>query len=160
MIPPQLTIDHVKDIQVYDTEPNTLEKFPMIVVNSGSGNIISGGLGDMSIELTNEYGDLIGYRYGGMYELTITLEIATRSTFDREFLADMIAMALRVQLRRKLESVGILIKDVKFTGESSLQLNSDKIYVSNLTLSIWSEWYDNVELIPIDEVNIGLDLKS
>ena len=95
-----------------------------------------------------------------MYELTITLEIATRSTFDREFLADMIAMALRVQLRRKLESVGILIKDVKFTGESSLQLNSDKIYVSNLTLSIWSEWYDNVELIPIDEVNIGLDLKS
>lgn len=155
MIPPELTIDHVKKIKVFDTEPNTLEEFPMIVINSGSGNIISGGLGDMSMEITNEYGDLIGYRYGGMYDLTITLEIATRSTFDREFLVDMIAMALRIQLRRILESQGILIKDVKFTGETSLQLNSDKIYVGNLTLSIWSEWYDNVELIPIDEVNIG-----
>lgn len=132
----------------------------MIILNNGSGGIINGGLGDISSELYDINGDLIGYRYGGIYEFTITLEVAARSSYERELMADLVAMVLRVQLKRPLEANGVLIKDVKFTGESSIQLDADKIYVSNITLSIWSQWYENVEFMPIDDVNLKFDLSN
>lgn len=159
-IPQQFNIEDIKRCKIYDTEPKELESFPMIILNNGSGGVVNGGLGDISSELYDYNGDLIGYRYGGMYDFSITLEVATRSVYEREFLADLVAMVLRVQLKRQLEADGILIKDIKFTGESSIMLNSDKIYISNITLSIWSQWYENIEFIPIDNVNLNFDLSN
>ena len=63
-------------------------------------------------------------------------------------------------LRRKLESIGILIKDARTNGESSVAINANKVYITTLTLSIWAEWYNVVELAPIEDVNVNLNIRE
>lgn len=161
MLPDGIDIETISSAKVYDTEPNQLESFPMVIISNGSSNVITGGIGgDFSSELYDSNGDLWGYRYGGMYDLSITIEVACRTVFEREFLSDLVLMALRVHLRRKLESIGILIKDARTNGESSVMLNAGKIYVGNLSLSIWAEWYNTIELTQIDNVNVKFNIQK
>ena len=161
ILPENIDLETISECMVYDTEPSQLEKFPIVIISNGSANVITGGIGgDFSSELYDSNGDLWGYRYGGMYDLTITIEVACRSVFEREFLTDLVLMALRVHLRRKLESIGILIKEARTNGESSVLLNAGKVYVSNLTLSIWAEWYNTIELTQIDNVNVNFNIKE
>ena len=162
IIPDKLEIENLKNCIVYDTEPKVLENFPMIIVSNGNATIISGGIGnDFVKEITDLNGDLCGYRYGGMYDINITIEVAARSVYEREAITDLIMMALRVYLRRKLEAQGILIKDTRTNSETSILINSDKIYINNLSLSIWAEWYEDIQLVsPIDNVNITFNVNE
>ena len=161
ILPNTIPVDTISSCIVYDTEPAQLEKFPMVIISNGSSNVITGGIGgDFSSELYDSEGDLWGYRYGGMYDLSVTVEVACRTVFEREFLTDLVLMALRVHLRRKLESIGILIKDARTNGESSVAINANKVYITTLTLSIWAEWYNVVELAPIEDVNVNLNIRE
>ena len=142
---------------IYDKEPNELRQFPLVIVSGSSGQVITGGLQDFVQELHNEYGDVIGYRYGGMYEFNITLDIGTRSTLDRELFSDLIAMALRVHLRRYIEKEGVIIKDMRYGGESEAPYDSDKVYVSSIQFTTWSEWYQDIDLLDIDNIKLDFD---
>lgn len=142
---------------VYDKEPNENRRFPLVVITGSNGQVITGGLQDFVEELHDEYGDLRAYRYGGMYEFNITIDIATRSTLDREQFSDLIAMALRVLVRRYIEKEGIIIKDMRYGGESEVPYDSDKYYVSSLQFTTWSEWYQDVDLLDIESIKLDFD---
>lgn len=146
--------------KIFDKEPNELREFPLVIVSGGNGQMITGGLQDFAHELTNEYGDLIGYRYGGMYEFNISIDIGTRSTRDRELFSDLIAMALRVHLRRYIEKEGIIIKDMRYGGESEVPYDSDKVYITSIQFATWSEWYQDIDLLDIGNINISFDGKT
>ncbi|AEO93437.1 gp177 [Bacillus phage G] len=142
---------------VYDKEPNELRSFPLAIVSGSNGQVITGGLQDFAHEIHNQFGDLVAYRYGGMYEFNITIDLGTRSTFDRELFSDLIAMALRVHLRRHIEREGIIIKDMRYGGEAEIPYDSDKVYASSIQFTTWSEWYKDIDLLDIADINLNFN---
>jgi hypothetical protein len=143
--------------QIFDKEPNELRAFPIVILTGSSGQMITAGISaDFAMELRDENGDLRGYRYGGMYEFSITVEIGTRSTLDRERLTDLTSMAYRFHLRRFMEKEGILIKDMRYGGESEVPYDSDKIYVSTIQFTTWSEWYRDYDLLDIEDIDVSM----
>lgn len=160
LLPPQIPEDHFLQTIVYDTEPEQLRTFPIIIVTNGSGGLVTSGLGDMAHELyDSRNGELLGYRYGGIYNFQLTIEIGCRSTPDREFLTDLITRTLRFNARRKMEAEGVLVTDVRYGGESVVNYDSNHIYVSTINISTWSEWYDDITLLPVEKVNIDFKEK-
>lgn len=156
LIPPQLDKDHYLQAQVYVTEPEELRQFPTIILSGSGGNMITSGLGDMALEIYDQRtGELMAYRYGGIYEFNITVEIGARSTLDREVCTDIITKALRFDLKRKIEAAGVIINNMHYGSESVLQYNSDHIYVATINFTTWSEWYEDIELLPLDGVKIN-----
>lgn len=146
--------------EIYDKEPNELRQFPTVILSSASGQMVTTGLSDLATEIRDSDGDFIGYRYGGIYEFNIVMEIGTRSTLDREVFSDLVAMALRFHLRKYMEQKGVIVKDMRYGSETEVPYDTDKIYVSSLQLSTWSEWYHDFELLPLNGVNIeDLELK-
>lgn len=142
---------------IFDKEPNEVRQFPLIIVSGGNGQIITGGLQDFAQELLDYHGDLIGYRYGGMYEFSLTIDLGTRSTRDREMLSDLVAMALRVHLRRYIEAEGVIIKDMRYGGETEIPYDSDKAYITSIQFTTWSEWYRDIDLLDITEINLDFN---
>lgn len=140
--------------EIYDKEPNVLRQFPTVILSSASGQMITSGLSDIAMELRDMDGDFSGYRYGGMYEFNIVMEIGTRSTLDRELFTDLVTMALRFHLRRYMEQKGVLVKDMRYGSETEVPYDTDKIYVSSIQLTTWSEWYQDFELLPLEGLNI------
>ena len=156
LLPENLTDDVFDNMQIYDTSPEVLQKLPLVVVAGGPGKMITSGLSDFASELYTNDGDLEGYLYGGQYEFTIQVEVATRTTLEREALIDIVASALRFSIRRQMEVHGILIKDLSYSGENKINYSSDYIYTSTLNLVTWSEWYDTYKLLPIDKITTKL----
>lgn len=146
--------------QIYDKEPNELIKFPSILISAINGNFINSGIGDVTEEIEDELGNIIGIRYSGMLELPVTIEIATKTTRERDLMTDLISITLRVLLKRHLEQQGILIKDIRFAGDNEMQYDSDKIYISTISFTTWSEWYRDVSLLPLKGVNIDIDINK
>ncbi|MNB95370.1 hypothetical protein D3C81_414970 [compost metagenome] len=147
--------------EIFDKDPNVLRTFPTVIITGANGQVITGGLSDIAYEITDpETFEVIAYRYGGMYEFSINIEVGTRSTIDRELFTDLITMALRVHLRRYMEKNGVIVKDMRYGGESEFLYDSDKVYVSNIQFTTWSEWYQDVELLPLEEVTIEMEMKN
>lgn len=149
------------DCEIFDKEPNALRKFPTILLTSATGNFTTTGLGDLAGEIYNEDGDAIGYRYSGILELPITMEIAVKTTRERDVLVDLIAMAFRVLLRRHLELAGVLIKDMRFVGENEITYDSDKVYIATIQFTTWSEWYRDVKFVyPFKKINLDVEMDT
>jgi hypothetical protein len=146
--------------EIFDKEPTALRSFPSILITSINGNYVNSGLSDMAQELYDDDGTCIGYRYSGMFELPITIELATRSTPDRDRLADLISMTIRVLMRRQLELQGILIKDMRYAGESEILYDSDKVYIATLQFTTWSEWYKDVNFLPLTGIDVNGELDN
>lgn len=151
-----ITNTDYSEAQIFDKEPTQLRKFPSILIVAINGNYINSGIGDISGELYDEFGNCIGFRYSGMFELPITIEVATRTSKERDLLIDLLSLALRVLLRRHLEAAGILIKDMKYGGESEIQYDSNKVYVATLQFVTWSEWYRDVNLLPLSGIDVDI----
>lgn len=147
-------------IEIFDKEPNILREFPSVLITAISGTYINSGIGDIAQELYDDDGVCFGYRYSGMFELPISIELATRSSRDRDRLADLITMVLRVLIRRHLELAGIIIKDMRYAGESEILYDSDKVYIAALQLTTWSEWYKDVKLLPLTGIDINGNYKK
>lgn len=145
------------DVDIYDKEPNKLRQFPTVIITGANGQLITGGLSDLAYEVHDEFGGFLGYRYGGQYEFNIQIDIGTRSTRDRELFTDLVTMAFRVHLRRYMEKSGILVKDMRYGGESEVQYDSDKIYVSSIQFTTWSEWYQDIGALASEGVTVNLD---
>lgn len=152
LIPPNLQQMDFQQIKIWDTEPESLREFPLIVIAGGSGDMITSGLGDFALEVFDQFtGELTAYKYGGMYNFSLTIEVGTRTTLEREFLSDLVTKALRFYLRRKMEEQGVLIQNVRYGGESTTQYDSNHIYIATINIATWSEWYDDVDLLPMKD---------
>jgi hypothetical protein len=139
---------------IYDKDPNTLRVFPTAIITGASGNMIPSGLNDFTYEIRSDSGELIGYRYSGMYEFSLNIEIGTRSTLDRELFTDLVTLALRFHLRKYMQQKGVIVKDMRYGSESEIPYDTDKIYISNIQFTTWSEWSYDVSLLPIQGVTI------
>jgi len=147
--------------EIFDKEPNELRVFPSVIVTGSNGQFITSGLSDVAYEIYHpDTNEVIAYRYGGMYEFNVSIDIGTRSTLDREMFTDLVTMAFRFHLRRYMEKNGVLVKDMRYGGESEVPYDSDKIYVSSVQFTTWSEWYQDVELLPMDGINIDFEMKE
>lgn len=149
------------DCRVFDKEPNELRYFPTILITSASGNFITTGLGDVAQDIYDNYGDIIGYRYAGILELPITVEMATKTTRERDVLSDLIASAIRLLLRRHLEAAGILIKDMRYVSENEITYDSDKIYISTIQFTCWTEWQKDVNVAsPFTNIDVEVEVNK
>ena len=157
-------IDNYSDIcdrdytkcEIFDKEPNVLRTFPVILITAANGNYINSGLGDVGEEIVDENGIYVGVKYAGQLELPITIEAGTRSTKDRDILIDLLSAAIRIIFKRDLESNGIIIKDMRYGGESEILYDSDKLYIATLNLTVWMEWqYISRYKGPVKQINIG-----
>lgn len=141
---------------IWDKDPNDLRQLPAVVITGGTGQLITGGLSDFAEEVRDPAtGELISHRYGGIYEFSISIDIGTKTTKERELLTDLVSLAYRVHLRRFMEREGVIVKDMRYGGEVEEQSDSDKIYVSTIQLTTWSEWVQDVDLITLDDLNIN-----
>ena len=64
---------------------------------------------------------------------------------------------LRVYARRQLEAEGILIKDARYSGESEITYENEKVYISTLNCTIWLQWFRDVNYINIKEINLDIN---
>ena len=157
---PDRTIDF-SGIEIYMSEPLELTSFPCIILSSSSGEMQTAGLGDMAFEVYDEQtNELIGYKYGGMFDFSINVEIGCKSTPERDILSDIVAKALRFDVRRSIQEDGIIIKSMRYSGESVIQYASNHIYISTINLSTWSEWYEFVDIMKTTGINVNVNLKK
>lgn len=150
----------LSDMEIFDKQPLVLQSFPSVLISAVNGNYITSGLGDISQELLDDDGMCIGYRYSGMLELPVTIEVASRTTPERDRLIDLLSITLRVLIRRQLEYEGILIKDMRYGGESEIMYDSDKLYIASIQFTTWSEWYKDVTFLPLKGIDIEYDNDS
>ena len=156
LLPSNLPVTVFSNMGIYDTHPQQLRTFPMIVVSGSSGRMVSGDISnDFALEVRNEYNQLVGYKYGGMYEFSVEIKIGTKTTLEREVLMDVTTSALRFSLRRRMEYHGVLIKETSYGGENKIQYDSDFIYTSLISNQVFSEWYEYFELLPVKEIDIN-----
>jgi len=151
-------IEEFKSMNIYDSTPEALLSYPYVIISGGSGQMSSAGLGgDFATELYDSVnGELIGYRHGGYYDgLSLNVEVGALKKAEQEILNDLISTALRLNLRRKLESQGVLVKSIQNNGETSIQYDSRLLYTSTLQLSIFTEWYEDIMLLPGEEIKIN-----
>jgi len=160
-LPKQISDDHFLEAVFYDSEPEKLREFPATIISGASGNMVTTGIGDMCSEVVDpRTSSIIAYRYSGVYELSLIVDIGCRNPLDREVFTDFVAKALRFSLRRYIQNQGVIIKDVSYAGETTVDYNSDKIYVSQLRISTWSSWVEDVDLLDPDEFNINITMGS
>lgn len=159
-LPQQISDEHFTQCSVYDAEPEEIRQFPTIIITAGSGNMVTSGLGDMCSEVIDpRTGSIIAYRYQGIYEFSVTIDIGCKNPLDSEVLTDIIAKALRFSLRRYIQNQGVIIKDASYTGQSTIDYNSDKVYVTQLKFNTWSTWIEDVDLLDPDEFNLNMSMR-
>lgn len=148
------------EVDIYDKEPNKLVKYPTVIITGSNGQVISSGLHDLAYELYDDEGNFFGHRFGGQYEFNIQIDVGTKSTLDREMFTDLVTMAFRVHLKRYMQQSGIFIRDMKYGGESEVLYDSDKIYVSSIQFTTWSEWYQDVEALSSEGITVDFDMNT
>ena len=152
----KIGIEDIKKLKVYDGTPDVLTDFPMAVISGTSGQMQALGLGDFKQEQTNEYGDIIGYLYGGSYTFNLTLECATLSSFQDEFFSDFLVHALRVYLYRILEKKGIIVQSINYNGSNTVNDKNNIIFVSNTQLTVFTQWSEYVDLLDLKNISIEI----
>lgn len=160
-LPPQINPEHYSILSenIFSTDPEKLRTFPLMLISSNGGEIIPAGIGgDIVGDMYNVDTNSMNMVYGGIYNLQFTLEIATRTTLDRDVLTDIVAEALRFTLRRSLENYGIIIKNVRYSGNTSEPYDSNKVYISSLNIDTHTEYYKAYDPITIDTVKLNLKL--
>ena len=153
----KITVEDIKKIKVYDTTPDVLIDYPIVVISGSNGDVQQLGLGDFKQEQYNQFGDIIGYLYGGTYTFNITIELSTLSSYQNEFISDFIINALRIYLYRKLEAAGILIMSAKYNSDSTVMDKNNVIYISNMGITVWNQWNEYIDLLDIKNVKIDIE---
>lgn len=158
-LPKQIPEDLFAGSEFYDTEPEQLRKFPTVIVTTFSGQMVTAGLSDFCQEIKDpRTGQIIAWRYQGFYEFGVQVDIGCKNTLEREVFADLVAKALRFSLRRFIQNQGIIIKNVSYAGESSIDYNSDKIYIASIRIDTWSSWVEDVELLDPNEFTLKTNM--
>ena len=160
-LPRQISDELFKTTVFTAAEPEELRSLPMVIITAASGNIVTAGLGDMGTEIRDvRTGAVVAYRYEGFYELSFNIDVGCRTPLEREVLADLVAKAIRFDLRRFMQNNGILVKDLSYAGESVVDYNSDKIYTSQLRVNTWSSWVEDRQLLDPDEFDIRITMRE
>ena len=73
LLPDNLNDTVFDGIGIFDTTPEELIKFPLIVVSGSNSKMITSGLGDFASEIYDRQGDLDGFLYGGQYEFSMPI---------------------------------------------------------------------------------------
>ena len=160
LLPQQISDLHFTDCEIYDSEPEELRKFPTIIITASAGQMIKGGIGN---SLCNEVkdprtGSVIALRYQGFYEPSITIDIGCKNPLDSEVLTDIVLKALTFSLSRTFQNQGIEIRGSSYNGQSTIEYNSDKIYISQIKIDTWSTWIEDIDLLDPDEFNMELSM--
>jgi len=158
-LPKQISENLFAEAVFYDTEPEELRKFPTVIVTTFSGTMVTAGLSDFCQEIKDpRTGQIIAWRYQGFYEFGVQIDVGCKNTLEREVFADLIAKAIRFSLRRFIQNQGIIIKNVSYAGESSIDYNSDKVYIASIRIDTWSSWIEDVELLDPNEFTLKANM--
>jgi hypothetical protein len=80
------------------------------------------------------------FEYTGAHESSITFNISTTSTIDREELTSLLQILLAEQLRDALTLQGIFIKDTSVGSQTETPYREDSIFQVTVTANLYSEW--------------------
>ena len=159
-LPRQIPDNYFAGAEFFDTEPEVLRKFPTVILTTFSGAMVTAGLADFCQEVYDPRTKaVLAYRYQGFYEFGVQIDIGCKNPLEREVFADLIAKALRFALFRFIQNQGIIIKNVSYAGESSIDYNSDKIYIASIRIDTWSSWIEDVKLLDPNEFTIKGDMR-
>lgn len=154
-LPKQIPEDRFVKAAFYDCEPEKLRQFPTVIVTTFGGSMVTMGLSDFCQSIHDPRdGHTIAWRYQGAYEFVTQIDIGCKTTLEREVFADLVSKALRFSLRRFIQNQGIIIKNVTYAGDSSIEYNSDKIYIASIKIDTWSSWIEDVEALDVTEFSL------
>lgn len=97
------------------------------------------------------------FEYTGAHESSITFNISTGSTIDREELTSLLQILLLEQLRDALTLQGIFIKDVSVGSQTEAPYREDSVFQTSVTANLYSEWK---RVVPVGDTlkSIGFDM--
>lgn len=152
--------DYKQNVFVTVSNPYEQAQFPSIVVDTAPGQNIIGDYQNFIRDLTNELGEILGERYGGINEYNLEVKIYAKSTQERDELADIVSFGLFQVKRRSLESQGIVVQQPSVSGEGEEVIGTDKIYSLTLNFKIYSHWIYDVLFENIENIRIDIDTDS
>lgn len=89
------------------------------------------------------------YKYAGMWEGSISVNIYARSIQSRDELVELTAMCLQTIYWKELQDMGVVVKPVKVSGPSEQEDRNSKIFTQAITIDYFSNWE---RMIPITNV--------
>jgi len=110
----------------------------------------------LAMNVQNE--ERLVYQFAGAWETTATVTIATEDTISREELSGVVSLIFEHLKRYQLIRKGIYIHQISWAGETEQEYANDYVYMLNISLGVYSEWYNWIvisDVIESIEVSIG-----
>ncbi len=140
-------------IRIYNTFPNKIEGYPLLVVTITNTDFSVQYLQD---EVFEEYSE--SPCYFGKVEFNININIFTRTIKDRDRLVDILLFFIRLLGKNYFRGLDIEYnRNLSITGEDIEIVNGLPLYKTSLTIPCYTEYYveiDPKELETIQEIAI------
>lgn len=125
--------------------PQRITKLPIIVVTLGGGDLSMTYLGDEFMqETTIEEDGLKGYLYGGMFDITVNIEVWAGTKRDIEHLSDIVGVYVRYLFRKKFFEKNIAYTSMRNSGITSEEGNVEGpnkvIFKNSIEVSVKTEF--------------------
>ncbi len=142
------------EVEIYKEFPQKKIYVPSLVVSFTDGDglirtlgeeVLEEGFSDFSINgITRNV--LVSTLYGGEFSLSLDVDIRALETTTRDEIADWATMYLRWMFKDKILERGIEIKDIRLKGETTETIGTNLVYVTGMTIDIYSEWEHEVRV--------------
>jgi len=155
--------DKDSQIAIYRSFPQRLEKFPAIVISTGSWNadLVSMGIAGEEMEQVIVNGKLISNVFSGYMKIPVTLRVfSLGSTEDRDILTDILVMVLRILSRGQFAKYGVGFHQIAVEGEGQFAYDTgNMVYTNAVTVQNHTDFsfMDGIdETLLLDKVSIYL----
>jgi hypothetical protein len=105
------------------------------------GNAVS--IGDKHFVIISEKREINGMEYSGKWDLSVSLEVYAKDSYEIEEIVDLTTSALLFYRKEELDAEGIALVDVSFSGESEQifdEATGDLYYNGSVDYQFMTEW--------------------
>lgn len=89
------------------------------------------------------------FEFVGAWDISLSIDIITKSPYERDELAEVISMLFQSIVRDELTTAGLFIKNVKADGDSTEVYQNTSLYKKTISLDCRGEYH---RLVPVDNV--------
>lgn len=148
--------------QVHTEFPRKSKHLPLVAISEASdtAQFVDIRATNFVIELTDEEtGELTAHRYGGAEKMSINVDVATLSVPQRQKLTDLTKLWFQLLARDFLNREGIQVLEVRLSGTSEVPQDQDPnfVYVANIAVDLWVDWYIDVSVEVIRAINTEIN---
>jgi len=146
--------EHETKIKIYRSFPRRVQFYPSILVEADSGDASVSYLGqEIYRENKNATTGIVeSVSFSGKLTVPINISVLTKSTTDRERLADLVTVYVRYLFKKKFEECGIHYINIKVSGESQAEERNEVVYKNGLIVDCYTEYENEVPVALINTI--------